>query len=52
MHHYAYGLDFSWGRHQEEDDGHPFTYDVMAVPVPFSFKPLANLDAYDGSTNP
>ena len=52
LHGYVHGPPFPWGHHQEEDDGHPFTYDVMAILVPTTFKQPTNLEAYDGSINP
>ena len=37
---------------KKEDNGLSFTYEVMVVLAPTNFKPLTNLEQYDGLTNP
>ena len=49
---YLYGYNFRYDHLKEVDDGYPFTYEVMAILVLAIFKPLANLEQYDGSTDP
>ena len=37
---------------EEEYDGHPFTFEVMEVPVTSNFKPLTNLEQYNRLIDP
>ena len=37
---------------REGDDGHPFIFEVMVVFILASFKPLTNLEQYNGLIDP
>ena len=47
-----YGHNTRYGHLEEENDGHPFMFEVMAVLVSASFKPQTNLEQYDRSIDP